>query len=43
MRSYTDVMVNLELVEYIRKMILQSVTEGVLGALEFFPLSRLCH
>ena len=43
MRSDTDVMVNLELVEYLRKMILQSVTEGVLGALEFFPLSRLCH
>ena len=43
MCSDTDVMVNLELVEYIRKMILQSVTEGVLGALEFFPLSRLCH
>ena len=43
MCSDTDVMVNLELVEYIRKMILQLVTEGVLGALEFFPLSRLCH
>ena len=43
MRNDTDVMVNLELVEYIRKMILQSVTQGVLGVLEIFPLSRLCH
>ena len=43
MHNDTDVMVNLELVEYIRKTILQSVTQGVLGVLKFFLLSRLCH
>ena len=39
MRNDTDVMVNLEPVEYMRKMILQSVTQRVLGVLGFFPLS----
>ena len=35
MRNDTDVMVNLEPVEYMRKMILQSVTQRVLGVLGF--------
>ena len=35
MHNDTDVMVNLEPIEYTRKMILQSVTQGVLGVLGF--------
>ena len=35
MRNDTDVMGNLELAEHMRKMILQSVTQGVLGVLGF--------
>ena len=43
MRNDTDVMVNLGPVEYMRKMILQSVTQGVLGVHGFFLLICLCH
>ena len=42
MRNDKDVMVNLELVEYMRKMILQSVTQGVLGVLGFSSLWAAC-
>ena len=37
MRNDKDVMVNLELVEYMRKMILQSVTQGVWEYSDFHP------
>ena len=38
MRNDTDVMVNLELVEYMRKTILQSVTQGVFWEYSDFSL-----
>ena len=43
MRNDRDVIGNLKSVEYMRKMVLRSVTQEVLGVLGFFLPSRLFH
>ena len=42
MRNDTDVMVNLELVEHMRKMVLQSVAQGVFWEYSDFSLWASC-